>query len=201
MRRDNALFFIAGLAFGVAIGYFVVESVRPISPPAGTSVGASSGEASDPARASARPRSVIDPSAMAALEKRASENPGDVEVRVQMGTMYLEAGRYQEALRVLGEARPLAPSNLHLRNHYALAFENLDRYDEAAAEYEAILAVDARYPDALLGLGRVKLYHKRDIRGGIELWEKLLQVAPESEAARSVRDELEALKSAHPAGG
>jgi hypothetical protein len=38
---------------------------------------------------------------------------------------------------------------------------------------------------------------QRDIDGGIALWEKLVTIAPDSAEARAVRDELEALKSAH----
>lgn len=194
MRKDNAIFFLAGLAFGALLGYFVSKSVSAPSAGAPAAAAPMTSAAPEP------PRRVLDPGEMAALEKRAQESPADIDVRIQMGTLYLEAGRYTDALRVLDEARGKAPDNLHLRTHLALALENLKRYDEASAEYEALLAKDSSYPEALLGLGRIKLYQKRDIRGGIELWEKLLKAAPDSAAARSIRDELEALKTAHPVG-
>jgi hypothetical protein len=65
------------------------------------------------------------------------------------------------------------------------------------AAFEENLERDPSHPASLLGLGRIKLYVQRDIAGGIELWDKLVNVAPDSVEARAVRDELEALKSAH----
>ena len=39
---------------------------------------------------------------------------------------------------------------------------------------------------------------EQDIEGGLEMWRRLVTVAPQSAEALSVRDELEALTSAHP---
>ena len=81
--------------------------------------------------------------------------------------------------------------------HLAQSLANVGRVEEAISEYEAVLAREPGNPQALLGLGRVKLYAQQDIRGGIEAWEELLRVAPNSREATSISDELDALKSAH----
>lgn len=190
MRKDNAVFFVAGLVFGVLLGYLVFQTTQSSAPRAGV--------AAEPAREpSAPPRATLNAAEMAALERRAAENPGDADVRALIGNRYMEAGQYAEAVRWLREAKEQRPRDLHLRAHLALCLENLDRVEEAAAEYEAALAIDPVYPEGLLGLGRLKLYRQRDIAQGMALWEKLIEVAPNSEAARSIREELEALKSAH----
>jgi len=194
MRKDNAIFFVAGLVFGVLVGYFVFQTLESSVPRA-----AAPGQPpAAPPSASPRPTvTTLNPAEMAALEKRAAENPGDADVRALVGNRYMDAGQYLEAARWLREASQKRPQDLHLRAHLALCLENLDRVEEAAAEYEAALAVDPAYPEGLLGLGRLKLYRQRDIGEGLALWEKLVEVAPNSEAARSIREELEALKSAH----
>ncbi len=194
MRKDNAIFFVSGLVFGVLLGYFVFQTLESSAPPAA----AVAQPAADPPSAPLPPAvTTLNPAEMAALEKRAAENPGDAEVRALIGNRYMDAGQYLEAVRWLREASQKRPQDLHLRAHLALCLENLDRVDEAAAEYQATLAVDPAYPEGLLGLGRLKLYRQRDIGQGLALWEKLVEVAPNSEAARSIREELEALKSAH----
>jgi tetratricopeptide (TPR) repeat protein len=86
---------------------------------------------------------------------------------------------------------------MHARSHLADALSNSGRIDDAVAEYESILSLDPEDPQGLLGLGRLKLYALQDIGGGVEAWEKLLEVAPSSPEANSIRDELEALQSAH----
>ena len=63
--------------------------------------------------------------------------------------------------------------------------------------FERTLEMSPSHPPSLLGLGRVKLYLQRDIEGGLAMWERLVEVAPDSAEAESVRDELEALTSAH----
>ena len=70
--------------------------------------------------------------------------------------------------------------------------------DGAVGSFEQTLAIDPNHPPSLLGLGRIKLYLQQDIDGGLAMWQKLMAVAPSSEEAQSVRDELDALKSAHP---
>jgi tetratricopeptide (TPR) repeat protein len=195
MRRD-LLFFISGLAFGVAAGYFVFRAVS--TPLATSSAGASGGmdrstiglEEKEPAR-------TLDAEEMKALEAKARDNPEDAAVRARLGSLYMEAERNEEALQWLSEAVRLAPEDLHARNHLAITYLNLGQLENAVAAFEENLERDPAHPASLLGLGRIKLYVQRDIDGGIALWEKLVTIAPDSAEARAVRDELEALKSAH----
>ncbi len=109
----------------------------------------------------------------------------------------MEAGRHKDALPWLEEAVRLDGEDLHARNHLAITYLSLGRLEEAVAAFEANLAKDPEHPASLLGLGRIKLYVQQDIQGGLALWQKLTEVAPDSPEAKAVREELEALKSAH----
>jgi tetratricopeptide (TPR) repeat protein len=190
MRKDNTIFFLVGLVFGVWVGYFLFQSVaqRPVSAPAVT---VSERESSTSARR------IVDPEEVAALARMARDNPEDSETRDRLGILYLESGNYQEAVRWFREAVEIADEDIHVRDHLAMALAGLGRIDEAIAEYEAALALDPAHPQSLLGLGRVLLLGKNDIQAGIEAWTRLVETAPESPEAASIREELEALKSAH----
>jgi Flp pilus assembly protein TadD len=190
MRKDNTIFFLVGLVFGVWVGYFLFQSVaqRPVS---GAAVTVSEGESSMPARR------IVDPEEVAALARMARDNPEDSETRDRLGILYLESGNYQEAVRWFREAVEIADEDIHVRDHLAMALAGLGRIDEAIAEYEAALALDPAHPQSLLGLGRVLLLGKNDIQAGIEAWTRLVETAPESPEAASIREELEALRSAH----
>jgi tetratricopeptide (TPR) repeat protein len=139
----------------------------------------------------------IDEEEMRALEARARENGSDAAVRTKIGSLYMEAGRYADALRWLEESIRLDPEDLHARNHLAITYLSLSRVAPAVAAFEENLRKNPADPASLLGLGRIKLYVQKDIQGGLALWEKLVAVAPDSAEATAVRDELEALKSAH----
>jgi tetratricopeptide (TPR) repeat protein len=196
MNRD-LVFFVSGLAFGVAAGYFVFRAVAPESAPRALSASASA------------PRSTIgleeepavkelDDEEVRTLEAQARDNPRDGAVRARIGGLYMEAGRHDDALTWLEQAVELDPADLHARNHLAITYLNLGQLEAAVASFQENLARDPAHAASLLGLGRIKLYMQRDIEGGLALWEKLMEVAPQSPEATAVRDELAALKSAHP---
>jgi tetratricopeptide (TPR) repeat protein len=191
MRKDNTIFFVAGLVFGVCVGYFLFQSVAQSSRPAIVPAAGSDPQSAEPQQR------LIDPQEMSALERMAKDNPDDSEVRDRIGTLYMEAGNYREALRWFREALELKGEDLHLRNHLAMSLAGLGRLDEAISEYEAALELNPTHPPSLLGLGRVLLFGKNDIQGGIEAWSRLIETSPESAEAESVREELEALKAAH----
>jgi tetratricopeptide (TPR) repeat protein len=193
MRKDNAIFFVSGLAFGVFVGYFLFQSViqSPGSPAAASPPGSmgTAGTAMNPP--------ALETQEIAALEREANDNPNDAEVRSRIGLLYMEAGRYSDAVRWFREALARKGDDLHVRSHLATSLAGLGRIDESVTEYEAALEIDPSHPQSLLGLGRVLLLGRNDIRGGLEVWERLIESAPDSPEALSIREELEALKAAH----
>lgn len=196
MRRD-LVFFLSGLSFGLAAGYFSFRAMSldaggsvssaPASPDSSSTIGLDSGE-NPPA---------LDEREVQRLEARAKEDPRDAAARAELGRLYMDAERFAEAVPWLEEASKLKPADLHVRSHLAITYLNLGRSEQAVAAFEENLSIDPNHAASLLGLGRIKLYVLKDIRGGLALWEKLIQVAPDSPEAQAVRDELEALKSAH----
>ena len=197
MNRD-LVFFVSGLAFGVAAGYFVFRAVSPSSGAPGSPAAASAAmPGSSIGLEDQREAREIDEKEIQTLEAQARENPRDGAVRRRIGGLYMEAGRHGDALPWLEEAVRIDPDDLHARNHLALVYLNLGRLEPAVAAFEENLAKDPAHAPSLLGLGRIKLYVQQDIQGGLALWEKLMEVAPDSTEAAAVKDELEALKSAH----
>jgi tetratricopeptide (TPR) repeat protein len=196
MNRD-LVFFVSGLAFGLAAGYFVFRAVTPasVAPAAGSE--STSMPGSTIGLDEEQKTREIDEEEMRALEAQARENGSDAAVRTKIGSLYMEAGRYEDALRWLEESIRLDPEDLHARNHLAITYLSLSRVAPAVAAFEENLRKNPADPASLLGLGRIKLYVQKDIQGGLALWEKLVAVAPDSAEATAVRDELEALKSAH----
>jgi tetratricopeptide (TPR) repeat protein len=199
MRKDNAIFFAGGLVFGLLLGYFVFSAV---SQTPGGSLGmgsAPSPQAQQQAQQAqqAMSRRVLDPQEESALKNMLQQNPNDNETRIRLGNLYLEAGRDDQAVPLFREVLEKEPGNNHARLHLAQTLADMGRVDEAVTEFQTILGNEPENPQALLGLGRVRLYSQQDIAGGMEAWEELVRVAPNSREAQSIREELEALRSAH----
>ena len=197
VNRD-LVFFVAGLCFGIVAGFFVFRAI--VAPDAATGVASapSSSDRSQIGLESESRNKPLDRDEVERLEASAKQNPNDAAVRAELGSLYMDAGRYDDAAAWLASALELEARNLHARNHLALSLLNLGRLNDAVATYEETLRLEPEHPASLLGLGRVRLYVQQDIDGGLAMWERLIAVAPSSTEAQSVRDELEALKSAHP---
>ena len=199
MRVNRDLgFFIAGLCFGIAAGYFVFRAVWPPESPAEEVASGGTSTASTIGLDSESQFPPLDESQVRKLEADAEASPDDPQLAARIGELYMDAGQFAEAVPWLEKAVGLGPRDVHVRNHLALSYLNQGNLDGAVASFEQTLAIDPNHPPSLLGLGRIKLYLQQDIGGGLAMWQKLMAVAPSSEEAQSVTDELDALKSAHP---
>ncbi|HXV63789.1 MAG TPA: hypothetical protein VEK15_24025, partial [Vicinamibacteria bacterium] len=98
MVRD-LVFFVSGLTFGVVAGYFLFHAVSP-------AVELTDQVASRPPEMSSssigleqEPQfEALDEEKRAELEARAGENARDPAVRAELGSLFLNAGRFTEAV-------------------------------------------------------------------------------------------------------
>src|SRR5215210_161583 len=93
MRKDSVVFGVAGIFFGVIVGWIIgsQQAVGPAAAPA-----AATAPAATPA---AQAASSFDETRASALKAAAARGPADAETRVQLGNMYFDAERYDEAIR------------------------------------------------------------------------------------------------------
>ncbi len=190
---ERALFFGAGLAFGILVGFLVSGSPGPPAP-------AAPPPAPAPETASAplpEPRPV-DPEALQTLLAVVEANPEDPASRVAVADLHLDALDFGEAVYWFQQARNLDPSDLDVRGR--LAFAQLGAGDVAGAVtgFEAVLAEDPEHFESLLALGRVRLFVEQDLAAGIELWERAIAARPDSPEAAALRAQIDSLRTAHP---
>ncbi|MYF77224.1 MAG: tetratricopeptide repeat protein [Acidobacteria bacterium] len=183
---ERALFFGAGLAFGILGGFLVSGSPGPPAPVPETA----SAPLPEP-----RP---VDPEALQTLLAAVEATPEDPAARAAVADLHLDALDFGQAVYWLQQARNLDPSDLDVRSR--LAFAQLGAGDVAAAVagYQAVLAEEPGHFESLVALGRVRLFVEQDLAAGIELWERAIAAAPDSPAAAALRAQIESLRTAHP---
>jgi hypothetical protein len=110
-----------------------------------------------------------------------------------LGGICAEGGRFAEANEEYREVLSLGnhPPEFEAELHFALgvSLSYLDRYDEAADEFQSALRSDPTREDALVYLGNVEL-RMGDIEGAIRAFESALELNPSAEALRERIDEL-----------
>jgi cytochrome c-type biogenesis protein CcmH/NrfG len=196
VSKESLVMGVAGVFFGVLVGWIVGSQSgagRATPPPVATAApsqgtGSGAGQQAPP----------LDESRATALKTTAQQNPADAATRVQLGNMYFDAGRFQEAAEWYEAALKVNPKDVNASTDLGIAYYYMNNPDRALTQFEKSLAVDPRHAKTLLNIGIVRAFGKQDLKGAGEIWQKVLEVAPSSEEARAARQALDGLRSAHP---
>jgi tetratricopeptide (TPR) repeat protein len=194
MRSDSVVFGIAGIFFGVLVGW-IIGSQRatvvapPIAAAAAPSSASSSGQQAPPA---------FDEARAAELKAQADRSPTNADLRVQLGNLYFDGERYDEAARWYEQALSINPKDVNASTDLGIAYYYMNEPDRALAQFDKSLSVDPSHAKTLLNVGIVRAFGKQDLKGAAEVWEKVLVVAPGSDEARAAQQALDGVRSAHP---
>jgi cytochrome c-type biogenesis protein CcmH/NrfG len=199
MNRESIAFGIAGIFFGLLVGWIVgSQSARPLpaTPQAATSSAASN--PGSPAGGSQTPAPALDQKRVDELTARANAAPRDAEVRAALGNLFFDAERYPDAIRWYEASLGIDARNPSVSTDLGVAYYYANQSDKALAQFAHSLSVDPTHTKTLLNLGVVRAFGKQDLAGATEAWQKVLQIAPDSAEARAARQMIEAVRSAHP---
>ena len=192
MPRESIIFGIAGIFFGILVGWMLgSQHGRPPAPPVSQPT-AAAGQTQAPAR--------FDESRAAALKAAIEKNANDAPSRVQLGDLYFDAERFAEATEWYQAALKIDPKNVNASTDLGIAYYYMNQADRALEQFNRSLALDSRHTKTLLNIGIVRAFGKQDLEGAAQAWQRVIELAPDSPEAKMARQALEGLRSAHPAG-
>jgi cytochrome c-type biogenesis protein CcmH/NrfG len=179
------------LAIGIAVGYFARGSV-PMSVPAETAQAAAApagmgggamGSAQLPGIGSAQQQQSPPPEMVAKaaepLLAQLKTNPNAFDTLVKLGNLYYDSRAYPQAIEYYEKALVVQPDNPDVRTDLGTSYWYTGNADKAIANFEKVLAIRPNNPQTLFNLGIVKWQGKKDPKGAIVAWEKLLQTNPD----------------------
>src|SRR5207244_915229 len=143
-------FGIAGIVFGLIAGW-VIGSQQAASRPSGAA----------PAQAAAAPAAnpsgtraaVLDESKLNALKSVADREPSNAQPRIQLGNLYFDAERYDDAVSWYSEALKLAPRDVDVSTDLGVCYYYTNQPDKALAQFDKSLAIDPKHAKTLLNVG------------------------------------------------
>src|SRR5438552_2997258 len=106
MKSDAIAFGIAGVAFGLIAGWIIGTQQAGVRPSPATTVAAPS-SASVSSRSTA---AVLDENKVSAFKSVADREPKNPTPRVELGNLYFDAERYDDAITWYAEALKVAPN-------------------------------------------------------------------------------------------
>ena len=196
MQKQSIVFGIAGVFFGLLVGWVIGSQqggVRPAAAAAAAPAPAAGGQAAQPAAPA------LDESRAAALKVAAERNPSDAVTRVQLGDLYFDSEHYADAIPWYEAALKLDPRNVNTSTDLGITYYYLNQPERALEQFDRSLATDPKHVKTLLNQGIVRAFGKNDFRGAAQAWQTVLEVAPaDSPEAAKARQGLDGLRAAHP---
>ncbi|MFB3853208.1 MAG: tetratricopeptide repeat protein [Vicinamibacterales bacterium] len=194
MRAESIILAIAGAFFGLIVGWVLgTQQARP-APAAAAAV-----SRAQPAPASQAPQpKPVDEARVETLRAAAERDSRNARVRVELGNMYFDAERYEDAITWYKQALAIEPKDADVSTDLGVSYYYLDRPDEALAQFDRSLEIDPGHAKTILNQGIVRAFGKQDLNGAVESWQRLIAMSPDSPEGQAAKRALDSLASAHP---
>lgn len=194
MRSESIVFAIAGMCFGVILGWVIgaqQAADRPVVPVAATT--AANGQDG------ARQAPPLDEARVQSLMTIIKNDPKNAGAVVQLANTYFDAERYPEAIKWYEEGLSLDPKNPDASTDLGISYYYTGQTDRALKQFEHSLTINPRHTKTMLNQGIVLAFGKQDLKGAEAAWKQVIALAPDSPEAQAARRGLEGISAAgHP---
>ena len=198
MHKESFVMGIAGVLLGL-LGGWIIGSQQAAAP-GGASPTAQAAQAAAPA-GQQRTAPVLDENRAAQLRAQAERETRNAEVRAQLGNLYFDGERFDEAEKWYKAALEIEPKNVNVSTDLGITYYYTNQPDRALEQFEKSLAIDSKHSKTLLNIGVVRAWGKQDLEGAAKAWQRVIEVAPNSEEAARAKQGLEGIRAAHPDAG
>jgi tetratricopeptide (TPR) repeat protein len=193
MKSDAIAFGIAGVLFGLIAGWIIGSQQAVARPPAAAPVAQQA-----PASGGASSRAaVLDETRVSALKTVAEKEASNATPRVQLGNLYFDAEKYDDAIRWYSDALKLAPKDVNVSTDLGVSYYYSNQPDKALAQFDQSLTLDPKHAKTLLNVGIVKAFGKQDLEGAEAAWRQVVALAPDGPEGQAAKRAIDSLTSAH----
>jgi len=194
MKAESIVYAIAGMCFGIILGWIIATQQQPVRAVAPvTQTAGDAQQQSPPASASGQQAKVLDEARVQQLTTILNSDPKNAVAAVQLGNTYFDAERYPEAIGWYEKAVALDPKNADASTDLGVSYYYTNRADEALKQFENSLRIDPKHAKTLLNKGIVLAFGKQDLNGAAESWRKVVELAPNSPEAQAAQRGLEGI--------
>ncbi len=117
-----------------------------------------------------------------------NQNPKDPQLLAQVGNVYYDSNQFAKAVDYYGRALQAHPEDVNVRTDMGTAYWYMGDPDRALTEFQKSLSYQPTHPQTLFNMGMVKWQGKKDPKGAVEAWEKLLKENPSYPDKSKVED-------------
>jgi tetratricopeptide (TPR) repeat protein len=194
MKAESIVFAIAGMCFGILLGW--VAGTQQAAIP-GAAPAAQTAQAAEPPPAQQRQAPTLDTGKVQALTTILTSDPKNAKAAVELANVYFDAERWDEAIQWYEKALALDPKNVDANTDLGVSYYYTNRADQALQRFDASLAIDPKHTKTMLNKGIVLAFGKQDLDAASVEWKKVVELAPDSPEGQAARRALEGVAAAH----
>jgi len=129
------------------------------------------------------------------LEQMSRSDPQNAKYKVQIGNSYYDLGQYQKAIGAYQQALAIRPQDPNVETDMGTCYHFLGQADNALQVFDRVLSYRPNFPQALFNKGIVLIEDKKDIKGGIAVWEELLRNNPDFSDKAQIEQRIRQLRA------
>jgi tetratricopeptide (TPR) repeat protein len=195
MKSESIVLAVAGMCFGVIVGWVLASldiNREPVTVPQAQTQAPPSGEERQPP--------TLDEARVQALRTILKNDPRNSGAAAQLGNVYFEAEKFDEAAEWLLQALKLDPKNTDASTQLGMTYFFTKGPDQALAQFERSLKISPNHARTLLNKGIVLWRGKQDLEAAAATWKKLVELAPNSPEAEMAKQGLQAISGGRGGG-
>jgi len=189
MKPESIVFAVAGMCFGVILGWVIGTGQ------AGPAAPAAAAPAAQQAQQQQAP--VLDEGRAQALKTIVDSDPQNVSAHTELANLYFDAERWDDAIQWYERTLEIDPRNADISTDLGVSYYYTNRPDQALAQFERSLEIDPKHTKTMLNKGIVLAFGKQDLQAAAEEWKKVVALSPDSAEGQAARRALEGVAAAH----
>jgi tetratricopeptide (TPR) repeat protein len=191
MKADSIVFTIAGMCFGVILGWVLATQQ------AGRTVPATAVQAPAAGTGNTQQRATLDEARVKELTATITSDPKNADATLQLANTYFDGERYTDAIKWYEQVLKLDPKNVDASTDLGVSYYYTDQPDRALQQFEYSLKINPSHTKTLLNQGVVMAFGKQDLDGASAAWQKVVDLAPDSPEGQAAKRALEGVAAAH----
>jgi tetratricopeptide (TPR) repeat protein len=196
MKLESAVFAVAGMCFGIILGWVIGSQQARSSGAATAAAPVAQTAQGGGGNTQQRQAAALDEAKVQSLTTILQSDPNNASAALQLANTYFDGERFTDAIKWYEHTVKLEPSNVDANTDLGITYYYVNRTDEALATFERSLKLNPRHTKTMLNKGIVLAFGKEDLKAASEEWKKVVDLAPDSPEGQAARRALEGVAAA-----
>ncbi len=123
------------------------------------------------------------------------KDPNNLQAIINIGNLYFDTRQDLLAIEHYTKALAIDPGNANVRTDMALCYQRTGNPDKAIEELKKAISTNPRHAQSRYILGSILIQEKRDVAGGVQAWEGLLENVPDYPYRENLKSEIARMRA------